>query len=260
MHVVTNSRFAPDFRDWALSKDGVTVHDDGTSVERGPARRDRRRRLHARARRDRRRRPRRSPGDNLFDYPLEDFVAFWRGKGVASAVAVLDVGDLRLASQYGIVDVAERRARSSSFVEKPVRSGEHARRDRDLHLRARARPARRAVSRRRQRARPDRQLHRVAARARAGLRVPVRRLVARHRRQGAAARRRQPAAPGEQGSARALRVPAPDLVNRHDLVTLLVTDARRSVEGVLLDVLLPTRCAACDAARTCALLRTVATR
>ena len=46
-------------------------------------------------------------GDNLFDYHLSDFTAFWRSKGVASAVAVLDVGDLRLASQYGVVDVAD---------------------------------------------------------------------------------------------------------------------------------------------------------
>jgi glucose-1-phosphate thymidylyltransferase len=58
-------------------------------------------------------------GDNLFDYPLDDFTAFWRSKGVASAVAVLDVGDLRLASQYGIVSVADNE-RITSFVEKPA--------------------------------------------------------------------------------------------------------------------------------------------
>ena len=58
-------------------------------------------------------------GDNLFDYSLADFAAFWRSKGVASAVAVLDVGDLRLASQYGVVDVADDE-RITSFVEKPA--------------------------------------------------------------------------------------------------------------------------------------------
>ena len=31
VHVVTNSRFAPDFRRWAQARPGVTVHDDGTS-------------------------------------------------------------------------------------------------------------------------------------------------------------------------------------------------------------------------------------
>ena len=59
-------------------------------------------------------------GDNLFDYDLEDFVEFRRGKGVASAVAVHDVGDLRLASQYGIVEVAGD-DRIVDFVEKPAK-------------------------------------------------------------------------------------------------------------------------------------------
>ena len=31
VHVVTNSRFAQDFQHWAMFKEGVTVHDDGTS-------------------------------------------------------------------------------------------------------------------------------------------------------------------------------------------------------------------------------------
>lgn len=117
VHVVTNSRFAPDFQHWALSKDGVTVHDDGTSMNED--------RLGAIG--DVAFALERAgidddvlvvAGDNLFDYALEDFVAFWRGKGVASAVAVLDVGDLRLASQYGIVDVAAG-DRVVAFVEKP---------------------------------------------------------------------------------------------------------------------------------------------
>ena len=117
VHVVTNSRFAQDFQHWAMSKDGVTVHDDGTSsnddrlgavgdvaftLERAGIDDD----VLVIA------------GDNLFDYPLDDFTAFWRAKRVASAVAVLDVGDLRLASQYGIVEVADD-DRITSFVEKP---------------------------------------------------------------------------------------------------------------------------------------------
>jgi glucose-1-phosphate thymidylyltransferase len=117
VHVVTNSRFAQDFQHWALFKDGVVVHDDGTTSNED--------RLGAMgdvaflldrigvdddvlviA------------GDNLFDYDLEDFVEFWRAKGVASAVAVHDVRELRLASQYGIVDVAGD-DRIVGFVEKP---------------------------------------------------------------------------------------------------------------------------------------------
>ena len=118
VHVVTNSRFAQDFQHWATSKKGVTVHDDGTSsnddrlgavgdihftLERAGIDDD----VLVIA------------GDNLFDYDLEDFVEFRRGKGVASAVAVHDVGDLRLASQYGIVAVAGD-DRIVDFVEKPA--------------------------------------------------------------------------------------------------------------------------------------------
>ena len=118
VHVVTNSRFAQDFQHWAMFKEGVTVHDDGTSsnedrlgaigdvaftLERAEIDDD----VLVIA------------GDNLFDYDLQDYVDFWRGKGVASAVAVHDVGDLQLASQYGIVDVAGD-DRVVSFVEKPA--------------------------------------------------------------------------------------------------------------------------------------------
>jgi glucose-1-phosphate thymidylyltransferase len=119
VHVVTNSRFAQDFEHWAMFKDGVTVHDDRTTSNED--------RLGAIgdvaftldqagivdddviviA------------GDNLFDYDLQDYVDFWRSKGVASAVAVRDVGDLRLASQYGIVAL-DCDDRVVDFVEKPA--------------------------------------------------------------------------------------------------------------------------------------------
>jgi glucose-1-phosphate thymidylyltransferase len=58
-------------------------------------------------------------GDNLFDYRLTDFADYWRGKGVASAVAVRDVGSLDLASQYGIVALDDD-GRILDFVEKPA--------------------------------------------------------------------------------------------------------------------------------------------
>ena len=156
-------------------------------------------------------------GDNLFDYDLHDYVDFWRGKGVASAVAVRDVGDLRLASQYGIVALDDD-DRVIEFVEKPGRADEHAGRDGDLHLPPRARAARRAVPGRGQRARPVRQLHRVAPLARAGLRLPFTGawLDIGDKEQLLAAdnllRRAQGLPEREQYAAR-------DLANRHDSVT-----------------------------------------
>jgi glucose-1-phosphate thymidylyltransferase len=119
VHVVTNNRFAQDFQRWASSKNGVTVHDDGTNsnddrlgavgdiaftLERAGIDDD----VLVIA------------GDNLFDYDLEEFVEFRRGKGVASAVAVHDVGDLQLASQYGIFAVGGD-DRIVGFVEKPAK-------------------------------------------------------------------------------------------------------------------------------------------
>ena len=118
VHVVTNSRFAPDFQRWATAREGVTVHDDGTSTneDRLGAIGDVAFTLERAAIDDD---VLVVAGDNLFDYSLGDFTAFWRSHGVASAVAVLDVGDMRLASQYGIVDVAGD-DRVVAFVEKPA--------------------------------------------------------------------------------------------------------------------------------------------
>jgi glucose-1-phosphate thymidylyltransferase len=111
VHLVTNARFAPLFDRWAAGK-GVIVHDDGTTSN------DDRLGaigdiafvgldddLLAIA------------GDNLFDYSLRDLIAFRDEKG-GSAVAVLDVGDVRLARRYGIVAVDED-DRIVDFVEKP---------------------------------------------------------------------------------------------------------------------------------------------
>ena len=112
VHLVTNAKFAPAFRDWAPA--GVAVHDDGTTSEDD--------RLGAIgdlafvdlagddllviA------------GDNLFDFSLRDFVAFWRAKSRASAVALYDVGDVELARKYGIVELDED-DRVVAFLEKP---------------------------------------------------------------------------------------------------------------------------------------------
>jgi glucose-1-phosphate thymidylyltransferase len=117
VHVVTNSRKAPMFHEWAQSRD-VVIHDDGTTsnedrlgaigdmqfvVEHGGIDDD----LLVIA------------GDNLFEFALGDLVSFWRGKGAASAVAVRDVGSLELASHYGVVDLDED-GRIHSFIEKPA--------------------------------------------------------------------------------------------------------------------------------------------
>jgi glucose-1-phosphate thymidylyltransferase len=118
VHVVTNSHYAERFRRWADERGGVAVHDDGTStnedrrgaigdlaftIEEAGLDDD----LLVIA------------GDNLFDFVLTDFVAFWAAKGVASALAVHDVRDLGLATQYGIVELADD-DRIVGFVEKPA--------------------------------------------------------------------------------------------------------------------------------------------
>jgi glucose-1-phosphate thymidylyltransferase len=112
IHLVTNARFAADFARWAEDK-RVHVHDDGTTSNED--------RLGAIgdiefvgldddllviA------------GDNLFDYSLADYEAYWRLRPGASCVAVLDVGDPELAKRYGVVDV-DGDDRVVGFVEKP---------------------------------------------------------------------------------------------------------------------------------------------
>jgi glucose-1-phosphate thymidylyltransferase len=120
IHVVTNSRFAPDFEAWAASRAGrlpVRVHDDGTSSNND--------RLGAIG--DLRFVIERAAldgedllvvaGDNLFDFSLAEYVDFWRSRG-GSAIGVHDVGDLALARQYGVVELDDG-DRVVSLVEKP---------------------------------------------------------------------------------------------------------------------------------------------
>jgi len=117
IHLVTNARFAGDFRGWAEGRASITVHDDGTLtnedrlgaigdiafvLERTGVEDD----LLVVA------------GDNLFDFALDDFQAFTEAKGVASAVAVYDCGDLELATHYGVVE-ADGADRVTGFEEKP---------------------------------------------------------------------------------------------------------------------------------------------
>ena len=104
IHLVTNTRFAEAFRDWA--PEDVLVHDDGTTsnddrlgaigdiafaIERGELEgKD----LLIVA------------GDNLIGYSLAEFVAFWRAHE-GSAIAVRDLGDRELLRQYGVVELDE---------------------------------------------------------------------------------------------------------------------------------------------------------
>jgi glucose-1-phosphate thymidylyltransferase len=117
VHVVTNARFADDFREWARERD-VEVHDDGTTsdedklgavgdvdfVVRRAGLEDDDLLVIA--------------GDNLFDFSLADYVDWWRGKD-GSAIAVYDVGDLELMRKYAEVELDEDE-RVVSLVEKPA--------------------------------------------------------------------------------------------------------------------------------------------
>jgi glucose-1-phosphate thymidylyltransferase len=103
VHLVTNAVHAPAFERWAGDAE-VTVHDDGTTtnenrlgaigdiqfaVERGGLADDDLLVIAA---------------DNLFDFSLADYVAFWRAKG-GSAVAVHRLADPSLASLYGVAQL-----------------------------------------------------------------------------------------------------------------------------------------------------------
>ena len=119
VHVVTNAKFAAAFAAWGAAHPDVVIHDDGTTSEDDrlgaigdvafvvdSAGLDHEELLVV-------------AGDNLFDFSLADYVAWWRTKGEASAVALYDIGDLELARQYGIVAI-DGDERVESFEEKPA--------------------------------------------------------------------------------------------------------------------------------------------
>ena len=117
VHLVTNSRFAPAFSRWADSR-SVIVHDDGTTSndDRLGAVGDLRLVIEE-ARLDGELLV--LAGDNLFEFSLPHFVEWWRAKPQPSgAVPLHDVGDLELATHYGIADT-DAEDRIVSFVEKP---------------------------------------------------------------------------------------------------------------------------------------------
>ncbi len=118
VHLVTNARYAPQFRDWAGPRE-IVVHDDGTTSnddrlgalgdvalvvdEAGWEGDD----VLVVA------------GDNLFDYNLGDFARFWSGlERSASAVAIYEHPVNELVGQYGVVEL-DPDGRIVSFLEKP---------------------------------------------------------------------------------------------------------------------------------------------
>jgi len=118
IHLVTNSRFAPDFAAWA-EQHGVSVHDDGTTSneDRLGAVGDLRLVIDAAGLEDDDLLV--LAGDNLFEMSLPRFVDWWRAKSQpASAVPLHDVGEPELAKHYGIAEV-DGEDRIVRFVEKP---------------------------------------------------------------------------------------------------------------------------------------------
>ena len=118
IHVVTNSRFASDFAEWA-EPHGVVVHDDGTTSndDRLGAVGDLQLVLDTAQLADDEVIV--LAGDNLFELSLARFAEWWRAKPQpASAVPLHDVGDLELATHYGIAST-DADDRIVQLVEKP---------------------------------------------------------------------------------------------------------------------------------------------
>jgi glucose-1-phosphate thymidylyltransferase len=116
VHLVTNHRFAADFRDWARGGE-VLIHDDQTESNQG--------RLGAIGDAvfvaDREEWEGEDvlvvAGDNLFDFSLADYVAWWRAKD-GSAIAVYEQPNRALVSQYSVVEL-DAEERVVGFEEKP---------------------------------------------------------------------------------------------------------------------------------------------
>ena len=120
VHLVSNARFADDFRSWAAERGGrlrVQVWNDGTvsnddrlgaigdirfTIEQAGLGDDD---LFVVA------------GDNLIGYDLRDYVRFWRERG-GSAIALRREPDGELIKQFGVVEL-DGADRVVSFEEKP---------------------------------------------------------------------------------------------------------------------------------------------
>lgn len=117
VYVVTNSRFAPSFRQWAAHRDQILVVDDGTTDDSN--------KLGAVG--DLELVIRQEgidddlvvvAGDNLFTDSLEDFGRFGQARR-APMVALYDVGDLAQMSKYNAIEI-DGEGRVTYFEEKPA--------------------------------------------------------------------------------------------------------------------------------------------
>jgi glucose-1-phosphate thymidylyltransferase len=116
VHLVTNARFAPAFREWARHRE-VSVHDDGTTSNED--------RLGAIGDiafvADREGWEGEDllviAGDNLFDFSLAEYVDFWRRKD-GSAIAVYEHPVRELVGEYSVVEL-DQDDRVVGFEEKP---------------------------------------------------------------------------------------------------------------------------------------------
>jgi len=116
IHLVTNDRFAGDFERWAGGR-RVRVHNDGTTTNE-----DRRGAIGdivfvADEQEWEGEDVLVVAGDNLFDFGLADYVAWWQTKD-GSAIAVYEQPNPELVSQYSVVEL-DTDDRVVSFVEKP---------------------------------------------------------------------------------------------------------------------------------------------
>lgn len=118
IHLVTNSRFAAAFAGWA-QRHGIEVHDDGTNSngDRLGAVGDLRFVIETAKLEDEELLV--LAGDNLFEFSLPEYVAWWRERPQpASAVPLHDIEDFELATHYGIA-ATDSDDRIVRFVEKP---------------------------------------------------------------------------------------------------------------------------------------------
>jgi len=117
VHVVTNDVYAADFERWARGR-SIAVWNDGTrsnddrlgalgdiafAIERGGLEDDDLLVIAA---------------DNLFEFSLRDYIAYFRAKGDGSTLAARRLGDRSLARLYGVVELGDGE-RVKAFEEKP---------------------------------------------------------------------------------------------------------------------------------------------